>query len=97
MELPLGEGTIDADVPGTVTVAEPPGGTPVDVRKAAGGALASPAGPRLATLAGDAEDAALVVTDVTRAPPDEVLVDLFVAELAAAGVDPDAVTVVVGL
>jgi nickel-dependent lactate racemase len=98
MELPLGEGSVDVDLPDCqVTVAEPPGGEAVDVREAAAEALDRPLGPSLVDHARGADDVAIVVTDVTRTTPGGVLVDLLLDDLVAAGVDREAVTVVVGL
>jgi nickel-dependent lactate racemase len=98
MELPLGEGTIDVALPDCdVTVAEPAGGEPVDVAAAAERALDRPLGPSLADRAGPGQSVAIVVTDVTRATPDDVLLDALFDRLDAAGVDREAVTIVVGL
>ena len=98
MELPLGDGHVEVSLPACdVTVAEPTGGATVDVREAAERAVADPHGPRLRDLADPGDEVAVVVTDVTRATPDDVLLDALFAELDAAGVDRDDVTVVVGL
>jgi len=98
MELPLGEGTIDVDLPDCdVTVAEPPGGEPVDVAAAAKRALDRPLGPRIANRIDAVDDVAIVVTDVTRATPDDVLLAALFDRLDAAGVDREDVTIVVGL
>lgn len=98
MELPLGAGTVSVDLSShEVTVAEPPGSEPVDVREAGMEALTNPHGPPLAACV-DPEDAiAIVVTDVTRKAPDDVLLDLLLEELEEIGVDREQVTVVVGL
>jgi len=98
MELPLGDGTVSFELPDCdVDVARAPGTAPVAPREAAERALDSPHGGGRAALA-DADDrVAIVVTDVTRATPDGVLVDCLLAELADAGVDRSQVTVVVGL
>ncbi len=98
MELLLGEGRIEVAVPDAdVTVAEPPGAESVDVRSAAERALSDPHGPALADRVGPGDDVAVVVTDVTRAAPDDVLLDVVLAALDDAGVDRAAVTVVIGL
>ncbi|AGN00577.1 hypothetical protein L593_03130 [Salinarchaeum sp. Harcht-Bsk1] len=98
MELPLGEGTIDVDLPDCdVTVAEPPGGEPVDVPAAAERALDRPLGPSIANRAFPGDDVAIVVTDVTRATPDDVLLDALIGRLTNAGVERSDVTIVVGL
>ena len=98
MKLPLGDGTIDVSFPDcSVTVAEPGGGEPVEPREAGVEALDDPYGPPLSTLAAPRDEVALVVTDITRATPDDVLVDLLLSELREGGVDRADVTVVVGL
>jgi len=98
VELPLGDGTIDVTLPDcAVTVAEPPGAPPVDVGEAATAAMDSPLGPPLSWRASPGDSVAIVVTDVTRATPDDVLLDVLLEELLAAEVDREDVTVVVGL
>jgi len=98
MELPLGAGTVTFDLPDCeVDVARAPGADPVAPREAAERALEAPHGARLASLAEADDSVAIVVTDVTRATPDGLLVDCLLAELAEAGVSRDRVTVVVGL
>ena len=97
-EIPFGEETIAVELPGCdVTVAEPPGGEAVEVRPAAEAALADPLGPDLSALADPDDTVAIVVTDITRATPDGVLVDVLLSELERAGVYREQVTVVVGL
>jgi nickel-dependent lactate racemase len=96
--LPLGEGSIEVSLPNcAVTVADPPGGEPVDVKSAAEAALADPAGPALTDLVASDDTVAIVVTDVTRATPDAVLVDVLLSELERVGLYREQVTVVVGL
>ena len=98
MQLPLGEDTIGISLPDCdVTVAKPPGGDPVNVQAAAKQAVAESHGPRLADLGGDAEDAVIVVTDVTRAVPDDVLVDVLLGELERGGLSHEEVTILIGL
>ncbi|MCU4973065.1 lactate racemase domain-containing protein [Halobacteria archaeon AArc-m2/3/4] len=98
MKLPLGTGTIDLDLPECdVTVAEPSGAEPVDVREAATTALSDPHGPPLSERVEPADDVAIVVTDLTRAVPDDLLLEAFLEELAGCGVGREQVTVVVGL
>jgi nickel-dependent lactate racemase len=95
MELPLGEGTVSVSLPGCdVTVAEPPGGPVVDPAAAAERALDDPHGPALADLVAPTDEVAVVVTDVTRATPDDVLLDAMLARLP---VPREQVTVVLGL
>ncbi|MGM0592039.1 MAG: lactate racemase domain-containing protein, partial [Halobacteriota archaeon] len=95
MQLPLGSDAIDVDLDRfDVTVAERPGGDPVDPREAAERAVDSPHGPRLRDLV-DPEDAvAVVVTDVTRSTPDDVLLDVLMDRLPT---PREQVSVVLGL
>ena len=81
----------------SVTVAEPPGGEPVAVDTAARDTLREPHGPRLARRVGPDDTVAVVVTDVTRATPDDVLLDALLDELERGGVVREQVTVVIGL
>jgi nickel-dependent lactate racemase len=93
MHLPLGTGTVEVSLPDcSVTVRDPPGGTAVDPATAAERALDAPHGPALSDLADPDDDVTIVVTDVTRATPDDVLLDALVDRLPV-----DDVTVVVGL
>ena len=97
-ELPLGDGTVSVDLPDCeVTVADPAGGEAVDVRAAAERAIDSPEGPALTELVDPDDTVAVVVTDVTRATPDDVLVDVLLEELRRVGVFREQVSVVVGL
>jgi nickel-dependent lactate racemase len=96
--LPLGADTIEVSLPDcSVTVADLPGGDPVDVRSAAERAVADPHGPSLASLADPDDLVTIVVTDVTRATPDDVLVDVLLGELERAGIPREQVTVLIGL
>ncbi len=96
--LPLGESEVSVSLPDCdVTVAEPPGGETVDARSAAASAVADPSGPDLAHLADPDDIVTIVVTDVTRATPDDVLVDVLLDELQRAGVAREQVTVLLGL
>ncbi|MFW6376875.1 MAG: lactate racemase domain-containing protein [archaeon] len=98
MQLPLGDGTIEVTLQDCeVTVAEASGGTPVDVREAAEAAIARPHGDPLHDRVDPDDEIAIVVTDITRDAPDDVLLDVLLDELGEAGVDRDRVTVVVGL
>ncbi|MFC4448122.1 lactate racemase domain-containing protein [Halorussus aquaticus] len=98
MRVPYGDSAVEVSLPDCdVTVAEPPGGDPVDPRDAAESAMADPHGPPLRERVDAADEVAIVVTDVTRATPDEVLVDALVAELREAGIDREQVAIVVGL
>ena len=98
MDLPLGTGTINASLPDCeVTVARPAGGTTVDVRAAAERALEEPIGPPLADRVDPDDDVAIVVTDITRKAPDDVLLDVLLERLETCGVAREQVTVVIGL
>jgi nickel-dependent lactate racemase len=97
MDLPLGNDRIAVDLSTCdVTVAEPAGGETVDVRRAARRAVEEPHGPPLSDRVDPGDTVAIVVTDVTRATPDDVLLDVLLAELESAGVGRDP-TVVMGL
>ena len=97
-DLPLGAGRTTVSLPGCdVTVCRPPGGEPVDPRTAAETAMADPHGPGLAGRVDPGDTVAVVVTDVTRATPEDVLLDVLLSELARAGVVREQVPVVVGL
>lgn len=80
-----------------VTVLSPPGGTTISPRTAAERAVADPHGPNLHDLVSPDETVAVVVTDVTRATPDDVLLDVLLGELAEADVPRGNVSVVLGL
>ncbi|MFB6168792.1 MAG: lactate racemase domain-containing protein [Haloferacaceae archaeon] len=97
MGLPLGDGTVSVDLPDCdVTVAERPGGEAVDVRAAADRALDDPHGPSLSEAVAPDDTVAVVVTDVTRATPDDVLLDALFARLPGE-VTGERVSVVLGL
>ena len=98
MDVPLGTGTIDVSLPDCeLTVARPPGGEPVDVRAAAERALEDPLGPPLASRVDPDDEVAIVVTDITRKAPDDVLLEVLLERLASCGVAREQVTVVIGL
>ena len=93
MNLPLSGASFD--LPDCdVTVLDPPGGTAVDAHEAAARALDDPHGPALSTLADPDDEVAVVVTDVTRATPDDALLELLLDRLP---VPDDRVSVVLGL
>jgi nickel-dependent lactate racemase len=97
VRLPLGEGSVAVALPDCdVTVAEPAGGEAVAVRAAAGRALDDPHGPALDGVVAPDETVAVVVTDVTRATPDDVLLDALFDRLPGP-VTPERVSVVLGL
>uniref|UniRef100_UPI00374D9136 lactate racemase domain-containing protein n=1 Tax=Natronococcus roseus TaxID=1052014 RepID=UPI00374D9136 len=98
MNVPLGCGSIGVALPDCeVTVAEPPGGDAVDVRAAAQRALEEPLGSPLEERIDAGDDVAIVVTDLTREVPDDVLLNVLLERLADLGVARERVTVVVGL
>ncbi|UPV74562.1 lactate racemase domain-containing protein [Halorussus limi] len=98
MKVPYGDTAVEVSLPECdVTVAEPPGGDPVNPRNAAESAMADPHGPPLRERVDADDEVAIVVTDVTRATPDDVLVDALFADLREAGVPREQVSIVVGL
>lgn len=97
-QVPLGTETLSVSLPDcAVSVATPPGKDSVDVRDRAMAAMESPHGRPLSERVQPGESVAIVITDVTRATPDDVLLDALLEELDNAGVDRDGITVVVGL
>ncbi|WP_458187882.1 lactate racemase domain-containing protein [Haladaptatus sp. NG-WS-4] len=80
-----------------VTVLDPRGGTAVNPRETAERAVRNPHGPSLSATVSPNETVAIVVTDVTRATPDDVLLDVLLGELRDAGVPRERVSVVLGL
>jgi nickel-dependent lactate racemase len=98
MEVPLGDGRVPIELPDCeVSVAEPAGSGAVDTRQAARRAVADPHGPSLTERVDPDDEVAVVVTDVTRATPDDVLLDVLLSGLDGAGAGRDQVTVVLGL
>jgi len=98
MDLPLGDGTVTVSLPDcTVSVASRPEAESVDVRDAAEAALDDPSGPPLGAHVGTDDEVAIVVTDLTRTAPDDVLLDVLLSALRDLGVDRSQVRVVVGL
>ncbi len=80
----LGTETVDVQLSEyDVTVAEPTGGDSVDVRRAAERALEEPLGRPLASTVDPDGDVAIVVTDVTRTAPDDVLLEALLERLLA--------------
>ena len=98
IEVPYGDGVLDVELPAcAVRTAAPDGGDPIDIPAAARAAMADPTGPALAETVDADDSVAIVVTDVTRATPDDVLLDALLADLDSAGVGREQVTVVIGL
>jgi len=82
MQLPLDTGTVEVSLPDCeVRTVERPGGETVDPATAARAALDAPHGPALSTLVDPGDDVTVVVTDVTRATPDDVLIDAMLERL----------------
>ncbi|WP_336327038.1 lactate racemase domain-containing protein [Halovenus sp. HT40] len=98
VDVPLGRETISIELPScAVTTAVPEGGDEIDVGAQARGEMADPLGRPLAERVTPDDQVAIVVTDVTRATPDDILLDVLLAELDRGGVDREQVTVVIGL
>ena len=99
--VPFGRGSITFDLPAGVsgtTVASRDLPPLADPAAAAHDAVARPvSGPRLRDLAAGAGSVVIAVTDATRACPDHLLVPPMLAELHAAGVAPEQVTIIVAV
>ena len=99
--VPFGKGELTFELPGgmtgsvVVSKAVPP---IVDVPAAVRGALADPINsPTLRELAEPGDRVCIVFTDITRASPDHLLVPPMLAELEAAGVSDEAITLLCGI
>jgi nickel-dependent lactate racemase len=99
--VPFGKGELAFELPGgmtgtvVVSKAVPP---IVDVPAAVRGALADPINsPTLRELAKPGDRVCIVFTDITRASPDHLLVPPMLAELEAAGVSDEAITLLCGI
>lgn len=98
VEVPLGDGTIEVSLPTcTVRTAIPPGGDPIDLVTASRRALDNPHGPRLGERVDSDDSVSIVVTDGTRATPEDVLLEPLIDDLARAGVSREQIQIVVGL
>lgn len=100
-KIPYGRGEISFDVPEGIVcdVAEPSPypGLP-DLTEAVREALNNPLGTGpLRSLATPASKVCIVITDITRACPDEALVGPMLAELEVAGVPDDQITILVAV
>ena len=99
--IPYGEGQITFDLPPGMrgTVVESKKVLPIaDVEAAIAEALAKPVNsPPLRELARPGDTACIVFTDITRASPDHLLVPALLAELAAAGVRDEDITLLCGI
>jgi len=100
-QIPYGKTHLEFDLPpgmcGTVVVSKP--AAPLaDVEAAIAESLAHPTGsPPLREMAKPGDRVCIVFTDVTRASPDRLLVPALLAELAAAGVRDEDVTLLCGI
>jgi nickel-dependent lactate racemase len=96
--VPLGSESVTVSLPDCrVSVATPETTSSVDVRDRARAALESPHGKPLSARVQPGDSVAIVVTDVTRATPDDVLLDVLLEELDDIGVEREAVDIVIGL
>ena len=97
--IPCGKRLIPLQVPDSVPVqyVESRDMRPVpDVKKAVEEALGKPMGsPRLRELVKPGQTVALIVTDITRKLPEEIIVPLLVKELEAGGIQKEKITAVV--
>jgi len=100
-EVPYGKGELAFDLPPGMrgTVIESKTVPPIaDVPAAIAEALAKPVNsPPLRELARPGDTACIVFTDITRASPDHLLVPALLAELAAAGVRDEDITLLCGI
>ena len=98
-QIPSGKKTIPIEIPDSVPVqwVESRKMAPVpDVGKAVGEALERPIGTgRLRDLVEPGKTVAIVVTDITRKLPEEVILPLLVKELEAGGIRKKDITAVV--
>lgn len=95
MLVPYGDDSVEVDLGAAeVTVAEPSGGVTVEPKTSAAAAMTDPHGPPLRNVVTAGDTVAIVVTDVTRATPDEVLVDALVKRLP---VPRENIEIVIGL
>ncbi|MBN1659865.1 MAG: nickel-dependent lactate racemase [Anaerolineae bacterium] len=99
--VPFDKGVLTFDLPAgwRGTVVESKSVPPIDdVPAAIAAALANPTNsPRLRDLASPGDRVCIVFTDITRASPDYLLVPPILAELAAAGVRDDDITLLCGI
>ena len=99
--VPYGRGELSFDLPAGMrgTVVESKKVSPVDdVEAAIAASLAQPVGsPPLRELAKPGDRACIVFTDITRSSPDHLLVPPMLAELAAAGVRDEDITLLCGI
>jgi len=98
VQLPYGEGAIEATVPDDATVVLPEGvPAVVDVDAAVRGAIAAPLGrPASARVARAGGRACIVVSDVTRPVPNAVILPPVLETLESAGVRREDIVILVG-
>jgi nickel-dependent lactate racemase len=98
LTLPYGERGLDVEVPDTATVLLPEQTPPIpDADAAVRAAIAAPLGsPPLSRIARPGQNAAIVVSDVTRPVPNAVILPPILDTLEAAGVARGDITIVVG-
>ena len=100
-QVPFGRGIRSFELPLGVTgteIATSPADRLADPARVAHESVLRPvAGPRLRELAAGARSVCIAVTDATRACPDHLLVPPMLDEVEAAGVPPEAVTILVAV
>ncbi len=97
VRLPYGDGAVEFNAPDHAVVVEPESLPAVgNARDAVRAALEEPIGSsRLSKLARGARTATIVINDITRPSPTQLLVEGLLGELAAAGVSEDGVVLLV--
>ena len=97
--IPCGKKMIDLNIPDGVSVqwVQSHGMAPVpDVKRAVEEALHRPIGsPRLRDLVKPGQTVAIIVTDITRKLPEEIIVPLLIKELLAGGIKRSGITAIV--
>jgi nickel-dependent lactate racemase len=98
VHLPYGDHGIDAEVPDTATVLVPEPVTAIDdPSSAVRAAIEAPvAGPPLRRIVRPGQRAAIVVSDVTRPVPNQIILPPLLEVLEAGGVRREDVTIVIG-
>jgi len=98
VQLPYGEGAIEATVPDNATVLLPEAVPAIaHVNAAVRGAIAAPIGrPALSRMARAGDKACIVVSDVTRPVPNAVILPPVLETLEAAGVRREDIVILVG-
>jgi nickel-dependent lactate racemase len=98
VHLPYGEAGIDATMPDDAVVLLPEPTPPLaDPVAAVRAAIETPIGSAaLATVARGRRSAAIVVSDITRPVPNDVILPSMLEALEAAGMSRDAITIVIG-